>query len=286
MKTNFVKAVIVLAICGTSALANNNLLPAGNGTQTTNGTLAPTEATTTNPFQITYYDKVNWNDNNAMGIAFAEITTAAANANCTNEDVFTARILFIDDATAEIRLYDADANLSEVMQVGLSDDGEVARKKVAHLDPKLQAAQTGLANEIDRKTISHFDPKLQNVKAGLPNEIDRKTIAPIDPKLHNVKSILPAEAEQKRIADLDSKLFADDNAQLVSVARLAGVDNRTICLKRNINIVLNVQRIADRTCKDMPAIIRCPDLDVIITLVMHSRCSMQKNSFIRTSYTD
>lgn len=198
MKTNFVKAVIVLTICGTSAIANNTQLPDGNASQTTAGNATQNEVTPTDPLQIIYNENINWDDNSARGIEIAKVTLPNADETCTNNEEITVTIKFTDDENADLNFYDQDANLKNTIHVNV--DPEISTK---------------------------FRP------VGI------------------YKNPLP---------------FSNQ------LTRASGNDRRTICLLRFKAIIAQRQALANKICQNIPLAVRCPDLDIFITLNIYSNC--------------
>lgn len=198
MKTNFVKAVIVLTICGASAFANNTQLPTGNASQTSTGTATQNEVTPADPMQITYNENINLDDNSAKGIEIAKVTLPNADETCSNNEEFTVTIKFTDDENADLNFYDQDANLKNTIHV--------------HVDPEIS---------------TKFQP------VGIYT-----TPVPFSNQL----------------------------------TRASGNDRRTICLLRFKTVIAQRQALANKICQNVPLVLRCPDLDIFISLTMYSNC--------------
>lgn len=114
MKSNLVKTVIAFTLCGTSALATSNRQPLPAPATANENKLSQSEEAVTKAsgeINISYIENI---DVSEMMNSEVEIATAAmpsTEPGCNDNEVFTLKMKYADDETAQFAVYDQDNNL-------------------------------------------------------------------------------------------------------------------------------------------------------------------------------
>lgn len=265
MKTNLVKAAVVLTLSSITAWANP--------LQTTNAGLLASGTTTTPKMPVTA-NETNQKTTNAIEQEYlvSKITQPSLDEDCTVDDVFYVKLILFDNEKGALRLYDGDANLLGSEQVVFADDERSGKEVKNRLSGKTKDSKITDPIDLEKKKVSNLNQQVDK-KIALPTEIERKRIANLDPNLLNSIVTDPFE---------DAERHATDPVIIFRTGDHSGTDRVSMCIARNSKFIALQQSKVNKTCQNMFLNITCPDIDVFTTVILKARCVSNRSASDKT----
>lgn len=267
MKTNLVKAVMALTLISAAALAAPHQFSTVE--LLTSGNVPDQKVSAANPGKTPTKEVLA----NTTEYIISTVTQPSEDETCTIEDLYTVKLILLDNSNGELRMYDADANLVGMQPVALSDDEETNESINESFAAISEDAKPH--NPVNKKPIRLDQPIDSKIVS--PIDAERKRIAHINGQLPDTKSVLPIEGKVRHAIDHVAYNTTEDRS---------GNDRVSLCLLRHRDFIAARQLQANITCKDILVKITCPEINVFTTLVLKSKCNFSKISYDRNRPLD